>query len=422
MTIHIPQFVLSNTKSIPRADFDKAYNSHQAIHIRGAHAGLTDTSFDSSSIRSLFHSLDDAEKASWCIENKSNLEGGDVSPGDFLNVNNTDTKGYCSFLVQHSSSVMEDLLSRRLPIVHLPIRSNKANEEGIDSLVSMKYGPCIWFFFGKNYQTPMLNHEINKQTSEALLGRPEHTDSISHDGTWHYQLSGKKIWRLRPTAELVNRIPQDNGGVAGEDHERNPLSSKKRSISALLDDNTQNNQDDDSARMIEVECEQGDVLLLNTQLWWHSTLIPPQETPSISYARDVYFVDQATNSTEDAGKEDQENVAHESEQRQQQQQQQSSMTNIDGTYAAQDIEASTILFTEHTMPECELHRSKTNPNCQVVELEEESTGESYMAVVSIRDIKAGEFFCVMESDSEEYGKEDGEDNWEEEEEEDDGIE
>lgn len=346
-----------------------------------------------------------------------------MSPGDFLNVNNTDPKGYCSFLVQHSSSVMEDLLSHRLPIVHLPIRYNKATEEGIDSLVSMKYGPCIWFFFGRNYQTIVLNHEINKQTSEALLGRPEHTDSISHDGTWHYQLSGKKIWRLRPTAELLNRIRQDSGGVAGEDHERKPLSSKKRSISALLDDNTQNNQDDDSARMVEVECEQGDVLLLNTQLWWHSTLIPPQETPSISYARDVYFVDQARNSTEDARKENHENVAHESKQRQQQQHQQTSMTNIDGTYAAQDIEASTILFTEHTMPECELHRSKTNPNCQVVELEDESTGESYMAVVSIRDIKAGEFFCVMESDSEEDGEEDGEDDWEaEEEEEEEGIE
>ena len=39
----------------------------------------------------------------------------------------------------------------------------------------------------------------------------------------------------------------------------------------------------------------------------------------------------------------------------------SSMNNVDGTYAAEDIAADTILFTEHTMPNCELHRSKINP-------------------------------------------------------------
>ena len=64
------------------------------------------------------------------------------------------------------------------------------------------------------------------------------------------------------------------------------------------------------------------------------------------------------------------------------------MTNVDGTYAAEDIEADTVLFTENTMPDCELHRSKTDPNCQVVELEDEATG---VAVVSLRGIKAGEF-------------------------------
>jgi U3 small nucleolar RNA-associated protein 6 len=85
---------------------------------------------------------------------------------------------------------------------------------------------------------------------------------------------------------------------------------------------------------------------------------------------------------------------------------QQSMTNVDGTYAANDIEADTILFTEHTMPDCELHRSKTNPNCQVVELEDEETGESYMAVVSLREIKAGEFFCVLESESEDNEEDD----------------
>ena len=79
--------------------------------------------------------------------------------------------------------------------------------------------------------------------------------------------------------------------------------------------------------------------------------------------------------------------------------------------AAEDVEAETILFTEHTMPDCELHRSKTNANCQVVELNDEKTGESYMAVVTLRDIKAGEFFSVLETDDEEdSGEEECEDD------------
>lgn len=87
---------------------------------------------------------------------------------------------------------------------------------------------------------------------------------------------------------------------------------------------------------------------------------------------------------------------------------------IDATYAADDIEAHTILFTQHTMPNCELHRSKTNPNCQVVEMEDGQAGESYMAVVSLREIKSGEFFSILESDEEEETGSDEElGDWEE---------
>ena len=69
------------------------------------------------------------------------------------------------------------------------------------------------------------------------------------------------------------------------------------------------------------------------------------------------------------------------------------MTNVDGLYATADIEGDTIIFTEADMPSCELHRSSTNPNCQVAELEDGSR-----AVVSIRHIASGEFFTVPESD------------------------
>lgn len=70
------------------------------------------------------------------------------------------------------------------------------------------------------------------------------------------------------------------------------------------------------------------------------------------------------------------------------------MSNVDGLYATADIEEGAIIFTEDTMPDCSLHRS-LDPNCEVVE-----TGDGTQAIVSIRDIKSGEFFCVAASDDE----------------------
>ncbi|KAL7515163.1 hypothetical protein ACHAXN_012565 [Cyclotella atomus] len=345
-SIKVPTLDLSTSKCIPKTDFDDAYSKHQAVHIRGFNAA--DETIAAADIQALFQSLEARDKDSWCIENKSN-DSKEVKPSDFLDVNSKIHKGYCSFLVQHSEIAVNDLMNL-LPVVDLPITGGNS----IDSVDNMKvkYGPCTWFFFGKNYTSTETAH-----SKKPLLGRPEHTDSVSHDGTWHYQLSGTKIWRIRPTDELLDRINRSSDG-----------DSKKRKL------NDGQGKGDDT---IELECKQGDILLLNTRLWWHSTVIPMQDSPSISYARDVYFESDAADEPN-----------------------QQSMTNIDGTYAAQDIEAETILFTEHSMPDCELHRSKTNPNCQVVELEDES-GESYMAVVSLRYIKAGEFFCIMESDSEE---------------------
>jgi U3 small nucleolar RNA-associated protein 6 len=118
--------------------------------------------------------------------------------------------------------------------------------------------------------------------------------------------------------------------------------------------------------------------------------------------------------------ESEEEEKEEAEEEQQEEEQESTMKNVDGTYATEDIDAETILFTEHTMPNCELHRSKTNPNCQVVELEDDNHGgegsSSYMAVVTLRKIKAGEFFTILESDEEEDDVSDDDDigEWEEE--------
>jgi U3 small nucleolar RNA-associated protein 6 len=219
-------------------------------------------------------------------------------------------------LIQKDTQVLQETL-KRLPFCEF---HNK----------DWSYAPCLWFFVGRS---------SNVEGHDDLQGRPEHTDSVSHDGTWHYQLSGSKRWYLRPTEELLETVP-------------------------------------DSASVC-IDCEEGDVLVVNTRLWWHRTVIPRQPNPSVSYARDFYMTPTETTSGD------------------------ASMSNVDGLYAANDVEEGTIIFTEDDMPDCELPHSKTHPNCEVVELE-----DGTHALVSCRKICAGEFFCVAEDDASDDDQED----------------
>jgi len=415
-SIQVPFINLQSNKCNPLADkhssphissteFDAAYDMYQALHIRGYNTSpqLKDQQFNASDIQPLFESLNEQDKKSFCIENKAN-ESKQSTPSQFLSTNDTTQRGYCSFLVQHSKVEMDKLLSNRLPLVHLPVANS---ESDFNNTMKVDYGPAVWFFFGKNYINNGENSDDNN--TNMLQGRPEHTDSVTHDGTWHYQLSGTKIWRLRPTMELMKRIKEYT--TIHQQAEMKSLSGTKRKIDKTNDES--NHDDSTDKSYLEVKCEQGDILFLNTRLWWHSTLIPKQDVPCISYARDIYF--QNTEKSGSCKFNNEQSNNNNNLTNQDDIIQQSSMTNVDGTYAAEDVEADTILFTEHTMPDCELHRSKTNANCQVVELDDEKTGESYMAVVTLRDIKAGEFFSVLETDDEEdSGEEECEDDndWE----------
>ena len=99
-----------------------------------------------------------------------------------------------------------------------------------------------------------------------LQGRPEHTDAVDHSGTWHVQLSGFKTWHIRPveSAPEFEGCPPD----CGDDE----LEGVKEGGGGYV-----------------VECEAGDLLLINTRAWWHRTTLPVQEGNSVSYARDFYI-------------------------------------------------------------------------------------------------------------------------------------
>ena len=363
----------SETGLISSEAFFEAYEKHQAVLIKSARTqevGKKET-LSWRGLAALFDSLTEDDKSTFCIENAAANGDGESgsggskkgAPKEFLAPNgdgDEERRGYCSFLVQDEKALADTL--GRLPMPQLPL--DTTSNESSTSEKEMRHGPCLWIFFGRN-----ASKEIN------LDGRPEHTDSVSHDGTWHYQLSGCKEWHIRPTAELIKRR---------NDEGRNGKAQKSADPPT-----TAGVAGSEEGRVI-VKCNEGDVLILNTKLWWHKTVIPPQpiskdsdclSVPSVSYARDVYF-----NEANDSAKTVDD----------------SKMSNLDGLYAASDIEKDTVIFTEEDMPDCELHRSD-DPNCELVQLE-----SGLGAIVSRRAIAAGEFFCIAESSDEEddYEEED----------------
>jgi len=113
---------------------------------------------------------------------------------------------------------------------------------------TLERGKAAWVFVGQNAR---VDSGAADGTPSALCGRPEHTDSIQM-GTWHIQLAGTKIWRLRPSttepwpatsegAEAAAAMAAADGGADGR---------------------------------VEVACGPGDVLLINTRLWRHATELP----------------------------------------------------------------------------------------------------------------------------------------------------
>ncbi|GKZ00310.1 hypothetical protein MPSEU_000983900 [Mayamaea pseudoterrestris] len=317
----VPSMDVSSSDFSPIA-FATTFDLFKLVHLRNlSHKSKSRNAISWQNLALIYDTINADDQATWCVETKED-DSMEVSPATFLSGNGDAVRAYCSFLVQNDKTVLEDTLAR------LPVQE-------IDCLQDCTYEDALWFFFGRN---PRVKGALN------LSGRSEHTDSVSHDGTWHYQLSGSKIWELRASSCMKRHL--DQHFACGWD---------------------------ESKRLV-VKVEQGDVLVINTRLWFHQTIIPPQRVPSVSYARDFCFDNNAS---------DKMNSTH--------------MTNVDGMYATSDIEEGTILFREADMPSCELHRATNDAdaNCDVVELEDGTS-----AVVSTRKIAAGEFFSVPESDDE----------------------
>lgn len=292
-----------SSKNVAPQDILAAYNVFQVVHLRNVTFPRTTDQLSWKSIGALFAELDEQDQDSWCIETTTEEA---VTPTTFLAPSFLNqTRAYCSFLVQKDRMALQSTLEK-VPLLGF-------------EWAKWAYEPALWVFFGRNPCGP------------EMQGRPEHTDSVSHDGTWHFQLSGRKRWVLRPSLEMLNHLAQ-------------------RLPHRLM-------QSWQEECLLEVDCKEGDVMIINTKLWFHQTRIPPQRIPSVSYARDFRFKPHSTVAPNSSG----------------------GMTNVDGIYATSPIEEGTIVFTENDMPNAELHRSSSNPNCRVVVLDDGSS-----AVVSAR--------------------------------------
>ena len=320
--------LVKNVKAVVKKDRTRSLNLDYLQHISRSHPKMVAKSF--------------------CIERKQdNFLKGLSKSKESLNAETILQSGdelepwYCSFLVQHNESAIEDALR------HLPISIPPCD---IFSPSYVHHSKHIWMFFGRH-----LNR--NKTHQGMLRGRPEHTDQVTHDGTWHYQNSGSKIWFVRPVLKMSDKwiCPKDL-------------------INASLN----------SHRRFRIECEAGDMLFINTSLWFHQTRIPKtsaaQDTLSFSYARD-FRMGKRSGETEDADEAD--------------------MTNVDGLYAQKRIQAGEVVLTENDMPDCELPRA-ADPNCEIacaqIEGEEES---EIMVLMARRDIKKGEWFTIAFDDEDE---------------------
>ena len=120
----------------------------------------------------------------WCIENIENMST-KLTPESFLQDDNkcrSQGRGfYVSCIIQGGKKIVKEFA--RLTGFNLP-----AFISG-DVWKGFRDTDPLWVFWGFC------------QKRGKLLGRPEHTDSVTHDGTWHQQIAGKKLWYVRPMEE-----------------------------------------------------------------------------------------------------------------------------------------------------------------------------------------------------------------------------
>ena len=201
----------TKSPSFSSSTLSNLFEQYKAVHLVDVDFGNKEKAFTWNQLSDVFAGLGKTDQKSWCVETAQGSQENVITPEDFLAPKRTNHRAYCSFLVQKDRKAYDKLQST-LPVVEIPG-------------VRWAYEPALWMFFGRN---PLGNAD--------LPGRPDHTDSISADGTWHFQLSGTKKWIIRPSDDLIEHMSTC----------LNPSEMKKWSASSV----------------VQVTCRQGDILII----------------------------------------------------------------------------------------------------------------------------------------------------------------
>eukprot|EP01032_Pedospumella_encystans_P015520 gene15520-17744_t len=376
------------------------YRKHQVVVIKNAIAGY---SFGINDIKALHTEDPELVDETFSMEaKKGELGWGSHSSSDLFGKEAVKNgQWYASFIAQKKvPRGPDDIIStaygsfkKRLPLTTLPTEGSR---------LKIKYTEPIWVFVGQN-----------DQKDSFLKGRPEHIDSVHHDGTWHFQSSGSKVWYIRPadTKEWGDKPVQVSADGP---------SKKRKGTETVAKADPSSETFTDGLGRLKVVVEKGDILIINTRVWWHQTRIPytgPKDY-SISYAIDFFAkdlclpgkkeIDESKSKMEKSNKSDKAAVATkgaagdaaESDEEGGQE-----YSNIDGLYASKALKSGDVVFYEAELPDCALPRSD-DPTCEIVWLED-GTG----ALFALKDLAVGDWLTVAPSDDEESdGSDDGEED------------
>lgn len=290
------------------------------------------------SLQELFADRPRAVGATWCQENSSRAPNGRPVTAATVLGGSQRPKGswYASFIVQEPQALQQVLAA--LPLSQLELGSGP---------VRLRQSPALWFFIGQN---------IDRKG--PLAGRPEHTDALTQSGTWHLQVSGTKVWCIRPTAELLSHLRTHfKDGSSASYALRSKVSQRgadahpPKRRRGCTDSKSSNGSWDPSPQQlspilamlqrgapptsIRLDCEPGEVLLINTRLWYHCTELPSTRNAagmlSISYARDFDLL-----CSRDSASDAKQTSAHETSREvvvaESPENEQSDLTNVDGLY------------------------------------------------------------------------------------------
>jgi hypothetical protein len=374
-------------------DILSLYERDQMLWLRLDGAALNKCAeFNLAMLHALFREHPAFFSKRFSIENPGTFERATISAqtvyGDTAKLLNQGTF-YCSSILKDNKENGMSAFLETVPFAEPPFLQCLSDPATHDA--------GVWLFIG---------HNASSHT--PLEGRPEHTDKVPHSGTWHVQLSGYKTWFLRPR----EAAPEWQGHP--------PVLANKPGVETSAN----------GLLRAEIPCERGDVLLVNTRVWWHHTQLPPSpshsdpttDSPlSISYARDFFLTGDIysqpiadthadrlealaplkQNLTHSEGLQQESSGTEEEDD-----ESEDEMTNEDGLdprfVAARFIPSGELALGESDgLAELvdRLPRA-LDPTCELCAAEID--GEEQLALLALRDIEVGEPLCIAPDEGEEY--------------------